>query len=98
VLFLLQLVSLTFTSASTNASEMNRWWLFDGNVGTLVVLTIVLTGTGVLLFCLEYLEIIRFPFPYYQSMFKINFKDRSRDCGLTFSLILVGVHFLLVRT
>jgi len=92
------LVSLTFTSASTNPSEMALWWFSGGFFGALVVLAMLLNGTIHFLFSLEYVVAIRFVSPYDQLVYKIDFMDFFIFIGIWISLLIVGLHYVSVKS
>ena len=91
------LVSLTFSSASKRPTEMRLWWLSGGAVGALLVMGMLLNGTIHFLWSLEYLVMLRFPSPYDQLIYKIDFMDTFIFYGIWISLLVMGVHFLAVR-
>jgi len=91
------LVSLTFSNASQRTTEMRLWWLTGGTVGALGVMAMLLNGTIHFLKSIEYLVMLRFPSPYDQLLYKIDFMDTFIFYGIWMSGIAVGVHFLGVR-
>lgn len=91
------LISLTFTSASTNPSEMRLWWSSGGVVGALLVLYLILTGTVHFVWSLMFLVVLRFPFPFDQMMFNLDCVTTFKTYGLNVGIYVLIVHFFFVR-
>jgi len=87
------LVSLTFTSSSRNPAEMRLWWVSGGAVGSLLVFSMLLAGTIHFLYSLEYIVMIRFPSPYDQSLFFMDFMDTFIIWGVYISLGVIVFHY-----
>jgi len=91
------LVSLTFTSASKNSSEMRLWWISGGAVATLLVLYLLLVGTLNFLYGLLFLIVIRFPFPLDQMFFQVDVLSIFHVYALGTGITIMVVHHVLVR-
>mmetsp|Transcript_28728 Transcript_28728/g.42216 ORF Transcript_28728/g.42216 Transcript_28728/m.42216 type:complete len:494 (-) Transcript_28728:363-1844(-) len=91
------LISVTFTGASTNSTQMKVWWLSGGAVGAVVVLALLLTGTIDFIYMLEYVVAIRFPSPLVHLKFKKGFMDLFIIGGLYVSLGMFAFHYLMIQ-
>ena len=79
------LISLSLTAAHKNKQEMILWWSSGGGVVTIIVVWKILDGTLNFMGTLGYVANIRFPFPYDQLLFRMDFKDRLWEYA-TFSI------------
>jgi hypothetical protein len=92
------LVSLSFSNGRLDQQEMNSWWRSGGFAGVLCILGFLLQGTTDCLTALEFIVIIRFPVPFDQLKFNVDSMDVFFWFGIIFPLVIVGIHYVLVRT